>query len=157
MKHKQSRNLLIIYLLLLTVVLSACQSTQNDRKQQSENTKVAQNIQHLNEQEKIPEYLPKTFPLPQDAKISTSHAEINDGKKSVMLIFTTEESMFTITKLYTDYFNTQNLDQSNYTIDNNNIIIQGDNVKNNESWSMIGGALTSRDGIIELTVNWSEQ
>ncbi|GIP34871.1 hypothetical protein [Paenibacillus sp. J2TS4] len=42
------------------------------------------------------------------------------------------------------------------TIDNKNIIIQGDRKMNKDSWSVIGGLLTNSDGVIELTVTWSE-
>ncbi|GAA0135118.1 hypothetical protein YSY43_19580 [Paenibacillus sp. YSY-4.3] len=64
--------------------------------------------------------------------------------------------MVTITKLYKEYFKTQNLDDSGQTIDDKNIIIQGDNPDKNESWSMIGGRLSSSEGVIELNVTWTE-
>ncbi|OMF37771.1 hypothetical protein BK133_04340 [Paenibacillus sp. FSL H8-0548] len=105
---------------------------------------------------KVPAYLPKDFPLPEDALIVTSHAEETDGKKSVLLIFTTEESMATVSKLYKDYFIAQNLENVGQTVDNKNIIIQGENKETEQNWSMIGGPLASKEGVIELTVTWSE-
>ncbi|MNJ54842.1 hypothetical protein D3C77_503030 [compost metagenome] len=64
--------------------------------------------------------------------------------------------METISKLYKDYFKAQNLDDSGQTLDEKNIIIQGDNPDKNESWSMIGGLLSSQEGVIELNVTWTE-
>jgi len=80
---------------------------------------------------------------------------MNDSNKSVLLVFTTKESMSTVTKLYKDYFKTQNLAEDTQTIDDKNIIIQGDNQASKQSWSMIGGLLSSQEGVIELTVTWS--
>lgn len=42
------------------------------------------------------------------------------------------------------------------TIDDKNIIIQGQDQEKNTSWSMIGGPLGSQEGAIELTVTWGE-
>ncbi|RAV15303.1 hypothetical protein [Paenibacillus contaminans] len=44
------------------------------------------------------EFLPADFLLPKDSAISTSHSETNDGKKSVLLVFMTNESMPSVTK-----------------------------------------------------------
>lgn len=82
---------------------------------------------------------------------------MKDGKKSVLLIFSTKESMPAVTKLYKDYFKTQNLSDAGQTIDDKNIIIQGGNIEKKQSWSMIGGPLSGQEGVIELTVTWAEQ
>ncbi|MED1722971.1 hypothetical protein [Brevibacillus parabrevis] len=42
------------------------------------------------------------------------------------------------------------------TIDDKNIIIQGQDQEKNTSWSMIGGTLSSQEGVIELTITWGE-
>ncbi|MEK3745553.1 hypothetical protein NST23_23060 [Brevibacillus sp. FSL K6-0770] len=42
------------------------------------------------------------------------------------------------------------------TIDDKNIIIQGQDQEKNTSWSMIDGPLSSQEGVIELTVTWGE-
>ncbi|MBD2865695.1 hypothetical protein [Paenibacillus oceani] len=123
--------------------------------QQSRETSKPSSVQ-ASGKENMPEYLPADFPLPKDAEIETSHSGINDGRKSALLVFTTKESMSSVTKLYKDYFKTQNLADAAQTIDDKNIIIQGENKTKKQSWSMIGGVLASKDGVIELTVTWSE-
>ncbi|WP_391574350.1 hypothetical protein [Cohnella sp.] len=140
--------------LILAVTLSACQSSNNSPK--SSNTEAAQSGSPESANAKMPEYLPADFPLPKDAKINTSHSQLTEGKKSALLIFTTEESMATVTEMYTEYFKKQSLGDSVQTIDDKNIIIQGDNLDKKESWSLIGGALASLEGVVELTVTWSE-
>jgi hypothetical protein len=137
------------------VLLLACQSPVTTHEQPHSQTQAASSKTNSpTDSGKVPEYLPKTFPLPRDADISTSHSAIVDGKKTALLIFTTQEDMSTITKLYKDYFKTQKFDDSHMIIDSKNIIIQGDNIEKGEDWSMIGG--TRSEGGIELTVTWSE-
>lgn len=104
----------------------------------------------------LPDNLPKDFPLPSDAKISTTHSGSSDGKKTAILIFTTKESMDTVTKLYKDYFNGKLGRDAAQTIDEKNIIIQGFTQDNTQSWSIIGGKMASQEGVIELTVTWAE-
>ncbi|MGN7760906.1 hypothetical protein [Paenibacillus sp. 22594] len=103
-----------------------------------------------------PKYLPADFPLPKDVKVQTSSTAENGGKKSVLFIFTTTEDMAAVTKMYKDYFATQNLTDAGQTMDEKNLIIQGTNTGKQEEWSLIGGPLTSQKGVIELTLNWSE-
>ncbi|WP_074109829.1 hypothetical protein [Paenibacillus sp. P46E] len=103
-----------------------------------------------------PKYLPADFPLPKDVKVQTSSAAENGGKKSVLFIFTTTEDMAAVTKMYKEYFGTQNLTDASQTLDEKNLIIQGTNSGKQEEWSLIGGPLTSQKGVIELTLNWSE-
>lgn len=151
----KGRIFLVACFMICTVLLSACQSAHNTHKQQANDNIVAQNkVNPPSDNQKVPENLPKTFPLPQDAEISTSHSAVVEGKKTALLIFTTREDMSSITKLYKEYFKTQKLDDSNYTIDSKNIIIQGDNAEKKEDWSLIGG--TKSEGGIEITVTWSE-
>ncbi len=104
----------------------------------------------------VPENLPKDFPLPADAKITTSHSGTTDGKKNALLIFTTKESMDAVTKRYKDYFSGKLGRDAVQTIDEKNIIIQGFTQDNKQSWSMIGGKMASQEGVIELTVTWAE-
>ncbi len=104
----------------------------------------------------VPENLPKDFPLPADAKITTSHSGTTDGKKTALLVFTTKESMDAVTKRYKDYFNGKLGRDAVQTIDEKNVIIQGFTQDNKQSWSMIGGKLSSQEGMIELTVTWAE-
>ncbi|PYE49696.1 hypothetical protein HUB98_09800 [Paenibacillus barcinonensis] len=106
--------------------------------------------------EDMPEHLPKDFPLPEDAKVTTATSTENDGKKSAILIFTTEQDMKTISKLYKDYFTSKKLTDSGQIIDEKNIIIQGTEPDQKHSWSLIGGAMASKQGVIELTLTWSE-
>lgn len=151
MSHKST--LFVILSLLMVLMLSACQSAT------SGNNEAAQNYSVETQGEKVSNVtddLPQDFPLPEDAKLGTTHSETEDGKKSVMLIFTTKEDMATIISLYKEYFKTQGLDDSDMTIDDRNIIIQGDNMEKKESWSLIGGPLTEPEGVIELTLTWME-
>ncbi len=104
----------------------------------------------------LPDNLPKDFPLPADAKISTTHSGSSDGKKTAILIFTTKESIDAVAKLYKDYFNGKLGRDAAQTIDEKNIIIQGFTQDNKQSWSMIGGKMASQEGVIELTVTWAE-
>lgn len=104
----------------------------------------------------LPDNLPKDFPLPKDAKISTTHSGSSDGKKTAILIFTTKESIDAVAKLYKDYFNGKLGQDAAQTIDEKNIIIQGFTQDNKQSWSMIGGKLSSQEGVIELNVTWAE-
>ncbi|MCM3133428.1 hypothetical protein M3629_11530 [Paenibacillus polysaccharolyticus] len=104
----------------------------------------------------MPEHLPKDFPLPDDAKITTATSGENEGKKSAMMIFTTEQDMKTVSKLYKDYFTEKKLADSGQLIDEKNIVIQGTDPDTKQEWSMIGGALASQEGVVELTLTWSE-
>lgn len=141
--------------MICTVLLSACQSSHKTNEQKNNDTIVAEDkVNSPTGNQKVPENLPKTFPLPQDAEITTSHSAVVEGKKTALLIFTTQEDMSSITKLYKEYFKTQKLDDSNYIIDDKNISIQGDNMEKKEDWSLIGG--TKSEGGIEITVTWSE-
>lgn len=104
----------------------------------------------------LPDNLPKDFPLPKDAKITTTHSGSTDGKKTAILIFTTKESIDAVAKLYKDYFNGKLGRDAAQTIDEKNIIIQGFTQDNKQSWSMIGGKMASQEGVVELTVTWAE-
>ncbi|MFC3799741.1 hypothetical protein [Cohnella sp. GCM10012308] len=103
-----------------------------------------------------PSYLPGEFPLPDDAVIRTSHQETSDGKRSVLLIFSTKKSMEEISALYKEYFNGELGENAVQTIDDKNLIIQGNGKSDKEAWSMIGGPLAAEDGTVELTLTWAE-
>ncbi|KAJ3198049.1 hypothetical protein HK101_009479 [Irineochytrium annulatum] len=104
----------------------------------------------------LPGNLPSDFPLPEDATIRLANSGENEGKQSAMVIFTTEQDMKTISKLYKDYFDAKKLTDAGQTIDDKNIIIQGTDPETQDAWSLIGGALASQEGVIELTLTWSE-
>ncbi|MFX3646772.1 MAG: hypothetical protein ACE3K2_16840 [Paenibacillus sp.] len=104
----------------------------------------------------LPENLPSDFPLPEDATIRLANSGENEGKQSAMVIFTTEQDMKTVSKLYKDYFDAKKLTDAGQTIDDKNIIIQGTDPETQDVWSLIGGALASQEGVIELTLTWSE-
>ncbi|AIQ48688.1 hypothetical protein R70723_24350 [Paenibacillus sp. FSL R7-0273] len=106
--------------------------------------------------EGLPEHLPGDFPLPEDAVISVSHSEENEGKKATLLIFRTKEGMESVTKRYKDYFADKLGDNAVQTIDEKNLIIQGNSPDNTQIWSVIGGALTAEPGVVELNITWSE-
>ncbi|MFC6651451.1 hypothetical protein [Paenibacillus rhizoplanae] len=105
----------------------------------------------------LPKYLPEDFPMPENVTetVLSTTAE-DEGKKSAMLIFRTTDSMESVTKLYDDYLASKLGDQSVKTIDPKNLIIQGTTKDNKQSWSIIGGPLASQEGVVELTVSWSE-
>lgn len=56
--------------------------------------------------------------------------------------------------MYKQYF--KSLTDGAETIDDKNIIIQGTDEQRQHGWSVIGGVLAAREGIIELTVTWAE-
>ncbi|WP_341281758.1 hypothetical protein [Paenibacillus sp. FSL H8-0537] len=103
-----------------------------------------------------PGYLPADFPIPDDAVIINSTENIDDGKKSVLLVFKTKESFDKLGQLYKDYVNEKKLKDGAQTIDDKNIVIQG-TISGSEFISIIGGKLASEEGISELTVTWTEQ
>lgn len=104
----------------------------------------------------LPKYLPADFPLPKDVEIVTSHSEQSEGKKSALLIIRTKEDMETIISRYKSYFQSRKLEEAAETIDDKNIIIEGESPTNSEYWSMIGGKLTNSEGVIELTISWTQ-
>ncbi|TCS97022.1 hypothetical protein EDD58_101669 [Hazenella coriacea] len=143
---------------MLSVLLSACsQPASTDQKETTTDIKTSNSeAQESSSNEKKPEYLPDDFPLPTDAEITTSQSNMEDGKKSALLIFKTKASMTDVTKMYKEYFKTQNLSDDAQTFDDKNIIIQGINEHKKHDWSIIGGSLSSQDGIIEFQVTWAE-
>ncbi|MNB77163.1 hypothetical protein D3C75_238450 [compost metagenome] len=106
--------------------------------------------------EGVPDNLPEDFPLPEDAVISVSHSEDNEGKKAALLIFRTNEGMESVTKRYKDYFADRLGSNAVQTIDEKNLIIQGNSPDNTQIWSIIGGELSSEPGVVELNITWSE-
>ncbi|WP_157272869.1 hypothetical protein [Paenibacillus daejeonensis] len=106
--------------------------------------------------DELPAELPDDFPLPEDAVITFANSGENEGKKSAMVIFTSEEDMKTVSQLYKQYFDDKGMTDAASLLDDKNIIIQGTDPNTQQHWSVIGGAMASREGVIELTVNWSE-
>ncbi|NMI05764.1 hypothetical protein HF638_17440 [Paenibacillus sp. SZ31] len=104
----------------------------------------------------LPENLPSDFPLPEDATIRLANSGENEGKQSAMVIFSTEQDMKTVSQLYKDYFNAKKLTDAGQTIDDKNIIIQGTDPETQDVWSLIGGTLAGQEGVIELTLTWTE-
>ena len=104
----------------------------------------------------LPAELPDDFPLPEDATISMANSGENEGKKSAMVIFTTEEDLQTVTQMYKDYFEAKDLTDATLLFDSTNIIVQGMDPQTQQSWSLLGGPLASQEGVIELTLNWAE-
>ena len=141
---------LIIMTTALAWVLGACSAKDSATSEAPENVAAAVQV----EETERPEYLPKDFPLPDDAEITTSHSEQNDGKKSVLLIFKSHEKLEKLAETYKQYFLDQGIADTAETIDEKNLIIQGDT--NTESWSLIGGELSTQEDTVELTLTWSE-
>lgn len=104
----------------------------------------------------LPENLPSDFPLLEDATIRLANSGENEGKQSAMVIFSTEQDMKTVSQLYKDYFNAKKLTDAGQTIDDKNIIIQGTDPETQDVWSLIGGTLAGQEGVIELTLTWTE-
>ncbi|MEK4077389.1 hypothetical protein MHI01_26525 [Paenibacillus sp. FSL M7-0656] len=104
----------------------------------------------------LPENLPSDFPLPEDATIRLANSGENEGNQSAMVIFSTEQDMKTVSQLYKDYFNAKKLTDAGQTIDDKNIIIQGTDPETQDAWSLIGGTLAGQEGVIELTLTWTE-
>jgi len=156
--NKTKQMMLIVLLLIGTMLLlGACNSKNSIEDGQATNQQSSTKDTDTDQKSvsgEIPEYLPTDFPLPSDAKITTSHSSTDDGKKSALLIFETSASMADVTEMYKEYF--KRLTDGAETIDDKNIIIQGVDEERKHDWSVIGGALSSREGVIELTVTWAE-
>ncbi|WOV83801.1 hypothetical protein PGH26_13095 [Sporosarcina jeotgali] len=134
------------------------EASETDASKEKENTSSNANSTDGNGEaaSNLPKYLPEDFPLPSDAEISHIHSEQTDGKKYVYFRIRSKESMDSVTSMYTNYFEKRKLEDAAQTIDQRNIIIQGESPTYSEYWSMIGGALTDSGGVIELTVSWEE-
>ncbi len=141
---------LILMTTALAWVLGACSDKDSTATKEPENQSAAVQV----EETERPEYLPKDFPLPDDAEITTSHSEQNDGKKSVLLIFKSQEKLDKLAGTYKQYFEEQGITDASETIDEKNLILQGDT--DAESWSLIGGTLSTQEDTVELTLTWSE-
>ncbi|MNO25179.1 hypothetical protein D3C76_150120 [compost metagenome] len=141
---------LILMTTALAWVLGACSAKDSAASEEPENIAAAVQV----EETERPDYLPKDFPLPDDAQITTSHSEQNDGKKSVLLIFKSQEKLNKLAETYKQYFQNQGVTDTSETIDEKNLIIQGDT--DAESWSLIGGPLSTQEDTVELTLTWSE-
>ncbi|WP_379151177.1 hypothetical protein [Paenibacillus sp. sgz5001063] len=141
---------LILMTTALTWVLGACSAKESNATEEAENATAAVQVEGTER----PEYLPKDFPIPDDAEITTSHSEQNDGKKSVLFIFKSQEKFDKLAETYKQYFQDQGIKDASETIDEKNLIIQGDT--DAESWSLIGGPLSTQKETVELTLTWSE-
>ncbi|MBY0012648.1 hypothetical protein [Paenibacillus typhae] len=152
-------------LILAAVTLSACSSDNTDNAASTvqpsapaATPEAAASVQPSAgaASEGLPENLPDDFPLPEDAVISVSHSEENEGKKAALLIFKTNESMEAVTKTFKDYFADKLGSEAVQTIDEKNLIIQGNSPDNTQVWSVIGGELSAEPGVVELNITWSE-
>lgn len=141
---------LILMTTVLACALGACSATDSAVSEEPENKAASAQA----EETEKPDYLPKDFPLPDDAEITTSHSEQNDGKKSVLLIFKSQEKLDKLAETYKQYFQDQGVKDTAETLDEKNLIIQGDT--DAESWSLIGGVLSTKEDTVELTLTWSE-
>ncbi len=146
---------LLVLAAVLTLTLGACSSKDSaNSAQENQSNLTTAEAEGADSSGQRPEHLPKDFPLPDDAVITTSHSEQNDGKKSALMIFTSQEKLDKLAEMYKDYFREQGIDDAVETIDEKNLIIQGDSA--DESWSLIGGALSAQEGTNELTLTWTE-
>jgi len=141
---------LVLMTTALVCILGACSAKESTTLEESNNKAAAVTAQGT----EIPEYLPKDFPVPDDAEITTTHSEQNDGKKSVLFIFKSQEKLDSLAKTYKKYIQDKGVKDMAETIDDKNLIIQGDS--DTESWSLIGGVLSSQKDTVELTLTWSE-
>ncbi len=152
--------LLFSHLALASFLLSACQSSSSQpvTEEQTTKTEVVQNTEDLssNSDNQIPEYLPSGFPLPEDAVIEMSLSDLKDGKKAALLVYMTkEEDLESLSELYEDYFKSQNLEDSQYILNDRNLLIMGKNMEQGYDWALKGGILIDDLGV-QVTVNWSE-
>ncbi|MFS0838647.1 hypothetical protein [Paenibacillus sp. 1P03SA] len=148
---KWKPSMLIVMSITLVGVLGACSTKE------AANTggKESKSVTAQSNGAKIPEHLPKDFPLPKDADLKTSHSDQSNGKKSALLVFSSREQLGKLADTYKDYFRKRGVTDSGETIDEKNLIIQGSTDK--ENWSLIGGTLSSQEGVNELTLTWSER
>jgi hypothetical protein len=100
-------------------------------------------------------YLPADFPISGDAIITESVDSIVDGKKKVLLIYLTKDSIEETGKLYTDYVDKKNITQASKVIDNRSIVITG-KLGGKSPVSIIGGLSSAKAGYTEITITWSD-
>ncbi|SFE49287.1 hypothetical protein SAMN04487969_10357 [Paenibacillus algorifonticola] len=152
---KKNRWFSLLSVVIIAGVVSACgnNAVGGANTAPQETTSVAPGN---TEESARPDYLPADFPIPDDAVIINSTENIDDGKKSVLLVFKTKESFDKLGQSYKDYVNEKKLEGGAQTIDDKNIIIQG-TISGSEFISIIGGKLASEEGVSELTVSWIEQ
>lgn len=156
---KRRKYVLACAALAMMVALSACSSAADEPSDTEKvDTEVSSGTgeQATAGTNELPENLPSDFPLPEDATIRLANSGENEGKQSAMVIFSTEQDMKTVSKLYKDYFNAKKLTDAGQTIDDKNIIIQGTDPETQDVWSLIGGTLAGQEGVIELTLTWTE-
>ncbi|WP_217593097.1 hypothetical protein [Cohnella sp. GbtcB17] len=142
-------------LLLGSVLLGACADKEPAAVNSPSGGSAAENAVDSGSTER-PSFLPDRFPLPEDADIRTSHQETTDGKRSVLLIFATKKNMNEVSALYKDYFDAELGENAVQTVDDKNLIIQGNGKSKKEAWSLIGGPLAAEEGVVELTLTWTE-
>ncbi|MFE4711859.1 hypothetical protein ACFRAM_13365 [Paenibacillus sp. NPDC056722] len=99
--------------------------------------------------------LPADFPVAGDAIITDLTDSVVDGKKKVVLVYLTKDSIETMGKKYTDYVDGKNITQASKVIDKSSMVITG-KLGGKSPVSIIGGLSASKAGYTEITITWSE-
>ncbi|WP_338555275.1 hypothetical protein [Paenibacillus sp. KS-LC4] len=101
-----------------------------------------------------PADLPNDFPIPDDAFIMTSSNSVNEGKKVILLNFTTKKSMDELADLYQAYTIDKKLESGSVTYADSKLMIEGSLDKTHSIWLL--GTTLSEAGVSQITVTWSE-
>ncbi|MCP1135654.1 copper amine oxidase N-terminal domain-containing protein [Paenibacillus polysaccharolyticus] len=101
-------------------------------------------------------YLPADFPLPKDAKATSLIENVVDGNKKVVLIYTSKESLSTLSSSYKNYYQNKNLTQNSEDIQADEFSILG-REEGKYAVTITGNASSSDKDLNEVTVIWGEE
>lgn len=150
------RNSVMALLVGAMVLLSVACSNSNNAAEGGNSPAGSDNGQAQAGAAERPKYLPADFPFPGNSTITLTHSDESEGKKLVTMTFKTTESFDKVVKMYQEYLQSRGIENEAETVTPNDLIIQGESPRNKEAWSIIGGPLSSEEGVVELIVSWSE-
>jgi hypothetical protein len=102
-----------------------------------------------------PVNLPKDFPIPTDALITTTIDTDANGVKKVAFSYSTQETLSMMGFVYSEYVRIKGLDNASETVTASTVNITG-RLGGTSPVSITGKASTARPGFIIFTVTWSE-
>ncbi|GGF85584.1 hypothetical protein GCM10010912_33610 [Paenibacillus albidus] len=100
-------------------------------------------------------YLPADFPIPKDAVVTEVVDGVDEGKKQVLLIYLTKDSIDSVGKLYTQYVDSKNIQEGTKVVEDGSLVITGK--LGNSVVSIIGSPSGSKPGYNEITITWAEE
>ncbi|USB33770.1 hypothetical protein [Paenibacillus sp. YPG26] len=102
-----------------------------------------------------PKYLPPSLPIPEDAQFTHVQETMENNKKSSTVIFLTGEELEKLGEDYKQFFQAEQVKDSNELIDKSSIVMNGE-VAGKYSLSITGGASGSKPELREITIHFDE-